>query len=120
MLMPVMRTGKRTNLKTMRQVTTHSLVERGEKLVHRRLGFVAHVGNAERGALDFSVAAVNQEALVLDQLLQFRHVHGATAGRAPLLTQVSVTDSKPFSGNKLKPCFAAQSRVSWLVFLWRA
>src|ERR1017187_5794116 len=48
----------------------HRLVQRGVKLVHRRLGLVAHVGESERGAFDFSVAAVNQETLILDELLQ--------------------------------------------------
>src|SRR6185369_5320655 len=62
----------------------HRLVERGVKLVHRRLGFVAHVGQTERGAFDFSVAAVNQEALILRQLLQFCHVHRAAAGPSPV------------------------------------
>ena len=59
----------------------HRLVHRGEKLAHRGFGFVAHVRDAEGGALDFSVAAVNEETLVLDQLMQLGHIHGsASAG----------------------------------------
>src|ERR1035438_6379902 len=58
----------------------HRRIQSGVKLVHRRFGFIAHVGKAERGAFDFSIAAVNQKALVFDELLQFRHVHDATAG----------------------------------------
>src|SRR5208282_2773747 len=61
----------------------HRLVQSGVKLVHRRLGLVAHVRDAERLAFDFSVTAVNQKALVLHQLLQLRHVrHAATGLRA--------------------------------------
>ena len=41
-------------------------------------------------------------------------------GLAPLFTQVSVMDSNPFSGKRVKPCLAAQSRVIWLVWRCRA
>ena len=41
-------------------------------------------------------------------------------GLAPLLMQVSEMDSNPASGKSVKPCFVAQSRVIWLVCLWRA
>ncbi len=58
----------------------HRLVERGVELVHRGFRFVAHVGEAERRAFDFSVAAVNQETRIFHELLQLRHVHRAAAG----------------------------------------
>ena len=58
----------------------HCFVERGVKLIHRGFCFIAHVGDAERGAFDFSVAAVNQETCVLRQLLQLGHVYRPSAG----------------------------------------
>src|ERR1017187_800676 len=57
----------------------HRLVHHDEKLAHRGFGFIAHVRDTERGALDFPVAAVNEEALVLDQLLQLGHVHSSAS-----------------------------------------
>jgi hypothetical protein len=51
----------------------HRRIQRRVELVHGRLGFVAHVGDAEGRALDLAVAAINEEALVLDELLEFRH-----------------------------------------------
>jgi len=47
----------------------HGLVQSGIELVHRCLGFIAHVRDAEGLAFDFSVTAVNQEALVFHQRL---------------------------------------------------
>ena len=64
----------------MKSQLLHRIIQRGVELIHRGLGFVAHVGEAEGGAFDFSVTAINEETLVFDQLLQFRHVNGATAG----------------------------------------
>ena len=58
----------------------HRLVQRGVKLIHRGLGFVAHVGDAEGFALDFPVTAVNQKSLVFGEFLQFRHIHNPAAG----------------------------------------
>src|SRR3569833_2780100 len=54
----------------------HRIIQRGGELIHRGFSLVAHVGETERRSLDFSVAAINQEALILNQLLQLRHFHG--------------------------------------------
>src|SRR5437016_14433800 len=58
----------------------HRGIQRSDELTHRRRGFIAHVRDAEGGVFDLSVAAVNEKALVLYQLLKFRDVHGASAG----------------------------------------
>src|SRR4051812_34529998 len=58
----------------------HRVVESGVEVVHGGFGFVAHVGKAERSAFDFAVTAINQNALVFHQLLEFGDVHGASTG----------------------------------------
>jgi len=73
--------------------------------------FVAHVGNAERDAFDFSIAAVDEEALFLDQIWSLATSMSRPPALAPLLKQVSVSDSKPGSGKGLKPWRAPHSRV---------
>src|ERR1700722_268550 len=58
----------------------HRFVEGGVELVQSGLGFVAHVGETERGAFDLAVAAVDEDALVFDEFLEFGDVHRAAAG----------------------------------------
>jgi hypothetical protein len=55
-----------------------SVVESSVEVVHGGFGFVAHVGETERGAFDLAVAAVDQDALILHEFLHFGDVDDAT------------------------------------------
>ena len=66
---------KRWRALTLSNRFVHGRVEH----VHRRFRFVTHVGNAKRRAFDFPVAAVDEEALVLHQFLELRHINGSSA-----------------------------------------
>src|SRR5437660_357541 len=53
---------QRFNVLTLCLQLLHRRVQRNVKLAHGRLGFVAHVRDAERAAFDFSVAALASAA----------------------------------------------------------
>src|ERR1700729_1701649 len=58
----------------------HGFIQRSVELVHRRFGFVAHVRKTEGGAFDLAVAAIDENALVFDQLLELSDIHRAATG----------------------------------------
>lgn len=58
----------------------HGVIEGGVEALHGGFGFVAHVREAEGFAFDFAVTAINEDALVLDELLEFGDINDAAAG----------------------------------------
>ena len=63
----------------------HARIQCRDKLVHGRFRLIPHIRDAAGGAFDFSVASVNQEALVFDELLEFCHVGHAATGLRPII-----------------------------------
>src|SRR5579859_5711627 len=55
----------------------HSKVQGLDELVHARFRFITHVGDAEGSSFNLSIAAINQEASVLNRFLELGHVYRA-------------------------------------------
>ena len=71
------------NSRRLRKKLREFGIEGVEKFLHRVRGFVAHVGDAEGGALDLAVAAVDQEVVLRLQILdEGRKVEAFRGGEA--------------------------------------
>src|SRR5215218_469741 len=100
------------------------LIHRGVERIHRFVRFITHVGDAEGRALNFSVAAINEEALVFHEFLELRHIDGATAGprsiahageghglKAGLREQIESMLGRPTAGGLGQPLMALETRA---------